>query len=362
MLDLSLGFGLCVCALLAALTLSRRPLSQTDTLLAGWLASYAVFFLGWIGADRLSGEIGFALAVISSSAVMLAPVFHWMYARAAAGDPVTIRWPHLVPSTINLGVLFGLSFLARAENAGGAISVSVPREFAILAVAPVVILLAISIYPILAWRTAAPREAALKNVLSDERAVALNWVRIWAGTTLALNLALIVVSLASNTGAASVESVTAGGAALIAAQILYVAYKGLRSGAIVKVEAPAEPAAVEPPPRLDAFEAHMASKKPYLKPDLTITALADQLGWQREEVTRAVRAHDANFFDCINRYRVEEAKRLISDPSNAGVTLLSLGYDAGFGSKSAFNAAFRRHLGVSPSEFRTEISKRKSLN
>ena len=98
----------------------------------------------------------------------------------------------------------------------------------------------------------------------------------------------------------------------------------------------------------------MAGVKPFLKPDLTIGALADQLGWPREEVTRAVRVNDENFFDCINRYRVEEARRLIADPANADITLLSLAYDAGFGSKSTFNAAFRRRFGMSPSKFRAQ--------
>jgi len=366
MLDLSLGFGLCVCALLAALTLSRRPLSEIDSLLAGWLACCALFFLGWIGAARMPGAAGFALAAIASSAVMLAPVFQWFYARAAADNPVKMRWPHFLPASVNLCLMLGLAFVAHAENSGGAISVSVPREMALVAAAPVVMLLAVSAYPVLAWRTAAPRESALKNILSDEAAIALNWVRIWAATTVVLNLALIAVSIASNMGVFAIDSVTAAGAALIAAQILFVAYKGLRSGAIPRVDAPpeilvAETETEEPPARLDAFESHMAAAKPYLKADLSMMALADQLGWPREEVTRAVRARDANFFDCVNRYRVEEAKRLIADPANRGITLLSLGLDAGFGSKSAFNAAFRRHLGVTPGEFRAGLANGKSL-
>ena len=365
MLDLSLGFGLCVCALLAALTLSRRPLSETDAHLAGWLVSYALFFLGWIGAARLSGAFGFALAAIASSTIMLTPVFLWFFARAAAGDPVKMRWPHFLPALINLVLLITLAFSARADNIGGAITVSAPRMMAALAAAPVFLLLAVSAYPILAYRTAAPRESALKNFLSDETAVAFSWVRIWAATTVALNIALIAVSVASNAGGASIETITTIGAAIIAGQILFVAYKGLRSGAIPKayalVEEPAagtpnaEAPDAEAPARLAAFEAHMAAAKPFLRPDLSIGALADQLGWPREEVTRAVRANDENFFDCINRYRVEEAKRLIADPANRDITLLSLGLDAGFGSKSAFNSAFRRHLGITPSKFRAEI-------
>ncbi|MCB2113513.1 MAG: helix-turn-helix transcriptional regulator [Parvularculaceae bacterium] len=359
MLDLSLGFGLCICALLAALTLSRRPLAETDVNLAGWLVSYALFFVGWAGAARLPGGPGYALAALASSAIMLTPVFLWFYVRAAAGDRVRFRWPHFIPALINLALMIALALFARAENIGGAIAVTATRALAPLAFAPVALLSAVSVYPILAYKRAAPREADLKNALSDETALAFNWVRVWSATTIALNLALIVVSLASNAGGAPLEAITTIGATIIAAQILYVAYKGLHSGAIAKTDAPvsiAPPGASADgePVRLEAFEAHMAGVKPFLKPDLTIGALADQLGWPREEVTRAVRVNDENFFDCINRYRVEEARRLIADPANADITLLSLAYDAGFGSKSTFNAAFRRRFGMSPSKFRAQ--------
>jgi AraC-like DNA-binding protein len=362
MLDFFLGFGLCACALLAALTLGRRPLSGPDALLAGWLASYALFFFGWIGAPRAPGGVGFMLAALASSSVMLTPVFLWLYARAIAGVPVKRRWPHFLPAALNLVLMTALAIFARAVNTGGAISVSLPLAMAPLAVAPGVFLLAVSTYPALAFRTVAPHEKALKNTLSNEKVAAFGWVRAWAAATIALNLALIAVSIASNTGAASVDTITTIAAAAVAAQIVLVAYKGMRARVIVVADTPAEIASEQPPPRLEAFETHMADAKPFLDPELSIEVLAGQLGWPREEVTRAVRARDANFFDCINRHRVEEAKRLIADPANRNISLLSLGMDAGFGSKSAFNAAFRRHLGMTPSKYRADTVQAKPLN
>ena len=47
-----------------------------------------------------------------------------------------------------------------------------------------------------------------------------------------------------------------------------------------------------------------------------------------------------NFFDFINRYRIEEVKREIIKPKNDNLTILAVAMDAGFNSKSSFNTLF----------------------
>ncbi len=58
------------------------------------------------------------------------------------------------------------------------------------------------------------------------------------------------------------------------------------------------------------------------------------------------------FFDYINQYRVEQVKKDLLDPQKQNLTFLSIGIDAGFNSKSSFNAIFKKHSGKTPSEFR----------
>lgn len=59
---------------------------------------------------------------------------------------------------------------------------------------------------------------------------------------------------------------------------------------------------------------------------------------------------NCNFYDLINQFRVQEAKALLkAAPSR---TVLEIAQTVGFNSKSTFNAAFRRHAGVTPTEFR----------
>ena len=54
----------------------------------------------------------------------------------------------------------------------------------------------------------------------------------------------------------------------------------------------------------------------------------------------------------MNGYRVEEAKRLLVDPRNQNYTILSVGFEAGFNSKTTFNTVFKKFTGFTPTEFR----------
>jgi AraC-like DNA-binding protein len=59
-----------------------------------------------------------------------------------------------------------------------------------------------------------------------------------------------------------------------------------------------------------------------------------------------------NFYDLVNGYRVEEAKRLLLDPKNTNYTILSVGFEAGFNSKTTFNTVFKKFTGLTPTDFR----------
>jgi AraC-like DNA-binding protein len=56
----------------------------------------------------------------------------------------------------------------------------------------------------------------------------------------------------------------------------------------------------------------------------------------------------------MNKYRVEEAKRLLLDQSCSEMTVLDILLQSGFNSKSAFHRFFSRLVGLSPTEFRKQ--------
>ncbi len=107
---------------------------------------------------------------------------------------------------------------------------------------------------------------------------------------------------------------------------------------------------------LSKLETHMLDQKPYLNPMLTLKELALQVSLSPRYLSQIVNeyAHQ-NFYDFVNRYRIEEAKRLLSDRS-AGLNVTEILYEVGFNSKSSFNTAFKQLTGVSPSQFKKRIA------
>jgi AraC-like DNA-binding protein len=58
----------------------------------------------------------------------------------------------------------------------------------------------------------------------------------------------------------------------------------------------------------------------------------------------------------VNEHRLQELVRLLQDEDNEKFTLLSLAYEAGFNSKASFNRATKKHLGITPSELKKQLT------
>lgn len=97
----------------------------------------------------------------------------------------------------------------------------------------------------------------------------------------------------------------------------------------------------------------MENEKLFLKQNLNIEEFSKRVDLPVKEVSAVINKHyGTNFFEFMNTYRVEEAKRLLSDPRHAEMTVLDVLLQSGFNSKSAFHRFFNRLVGVSPTEFR----------
>jgi AraC-like DNA-binding protein len=103
----------------------------------------------------------------------------------------------------------------------------------------------------------------------------------------------------------------------------------------------------------------MEKEKPHRDPELTLPTLAARADIPVHHLSRLLNETlGQSFFDFVNRARVEEARRLLNDPSFRSYTILAVATEAGFNSKTAFNAAFKRHAGMTPSAYRTSESAR----
>lgn len=105
------------------------------------------------------------------------------------------------------------------------------------------------------------------------------------------------------------------------------------------------------------LETFMSDKKPFLNPQLSLSDLSTQIGANQRDVSRVINEHfGQNFYEFVNSYRIREFKNLVKKDRNKTYTILTLAYDSGFNSKATFNAAFKKRMNITPSEYiqRTE--------
>lgn len=87
--------------------------------------------------------------------------------------------------------------------------------------------------------------------------------------------------------------------------------------------------------------------------DLTLADLAERVGTTTHKLSAVLNSRvEQSFYDFVNGYRVREVQRLLRLPETASRTMLTMAMDAGFASKSTFNAVFRRQVGMTPSAWR----------
>jgi YesN/AraC family two-component response regulator len=97
----------------------------------------------------------------------------------------------------------------------------------------------------------------------------------------------------------------------------------------------------------------MDIEKLYQEPELTLQELSARLKFPSHQVSQAINeGMKKSFYDLVNGYRVDEARRLLLDSKNRNFTILSVGFEAGFNSKTTFNTVFKKFTGQTPTEYR----------
>ncbi|THU31543.1 AraC family transcriptional regulator [Niastella caeni] len=97
----------------------------------------------------------------------------------------------------------------------------------------------------------------------------------------------------------------------------------------------------------------MEEEKLYQEAELTLQQVANKLQVPAYQVSQALNeGMMKSFYDVVNNYRVEDAKRLLLDEKSRNHTILSIGFEAGFNSKTTFNTVFKKFTGLTPTEFR----------
>ncbi|MEP0265117.1 helix-turn-helix domain-containing protein [Dokdonia sp.] len=92
-------------------------------------------------------------------------------------------------------------------------------------------------------------------------------------------------------------------------------------------------------------------EKVYRQNSIKLETIAERLGTTRHNASQVINEHfDLNFFELINKYRVEEAMELLKSNKD-NLNIIDIAYEVGYNNKVTFNKSFKRFSNLTPSQF-----------
>ena len=93
----------------------------------------------------------------------------------------------------------------------------------------------------------------------------------------------------------------------------------------------------------------------YMDSNLTLNQIANKLGIFVYNLSEVINTQkNQNFFNFINKYRIEKVKKDLTDPAKSNLKILSIAFEAGFNSKASFNTIFEKFSGLTTSDYRNK--------
>jgi len=226
-------------------------------------------------------------------------------------------------------------------------------------------------YIFAAYKLIRKREEELKHVSSDVIVVKkLDWLnsfnRFFA-VYLLLYLVLVVTLVVINSYQVQVDYVML---LITSCSIHAIGYAGIQNPEIFRAlpDPPLQQLQIEVGPKdkprngvkhaqlKEKLLLYMERNKPHLKSDLKISELAELLSVQSYQLSQLINDEfSVSFYDFVNKYRVEEAKKLLMEDSR-NYKMLAIAYEVGFNSKATFNRVFKKFTDLTPSDFKEKFS------
>lgn len=112
------------------------------------------------------------------------------------------------------------------------------------------------------------------------------------------------------------------------------------------------------PKMAEEVDKAMLESKAYLDPDITLDKLAESLSLQAKDLSMLINRHlGVNFYEFINKYRIDEAKQMLLAEEHKNTTITDIYFAVGFNSKSVFYTFFKKFENMTPSQYKQGQSK-----
>ncbi|MEL6561703.1 MAG: ABC transporter permease [Bacteroidota bacterium] len=106
---------------------------------------------------------------------------------------------------------------------------------------------------------------------------------------------------------------------------------------------------------LKKLDSLIEEEKFYLNSSNSLSGLAGKLQTTTHHLSQVINENKGmSFQEMIGKLRINEAKKILKDPSRQDIKIESIATIVGYNSKSAFNTAFKKLTGVTPSQFKEQ--------
>lgn len=102
---------------------------------------------------------------------------------------------------------------------------------------------------------------------------------------------------------------------------------------------------------------YITEQKKYYDPYISLEKLSAELDMSMGKLSMLVnQISERNFSDYINGLRIDDAKKLLAEPDFKHYTIVAIGLECGFNSKSTFYTAFKKFTGQTPTAYRKQYA------
>lgn len=322
-----------------------------------------------VHSELFAGQIGMPVKIREPFILVIGPLLLFYFRESAGLQPVNRRdVVHFIPLLLFFALAIPMAVAHPASPSGAFFA----RNSVVISMS--IWAIALTQYGFYWWTVVhlyRKHRSAVESEFSNTEGKTLSWMRSFFHIFgVALGVLAVSIPVALHSGDYSLVAPIVN--CTLSVTIFVLGYEGLFQEEVFSNRTIVQSVAEEVPPLQDAVDAgketeeakklvpkliaYMEEKKPFLNDGLTLTDLATQAGMSRNQLSFVINSGiGESFYTFINKYRVEEAKRIIADPKNANFTILSLAFEAGFPSKSSFHNIFKKITGLTPTEYRNTL-------
>ncbi len=357
-----IGIGLFVSLLLNSRNAGR---SRANVFLSVLLVSLAFSITHILFAGRILDNLSVEAYPVGDPTFLLISPLLWFYIQELTGNKVRLSFKSILHFLPFLTVIL-CSLYFRGRSGNSIAHLIEAQQKLVVIVFWIFTLVQFTVYQVFIRRSWVSYQSIIQEEVSNTEDINISWVRFFMGVFWLINL-FFLFSLFAVIHLDYLKWLGKAIALLFSLSIFALGYKGILQREIFHinidentitnaslVETESKKIDNDLKNRLLDF---METQKPYLDSELTLSGLAKELNISRSQLSQLINEGVGdNFYNFVNKYRVEQVKKFMTDSSMKNLNMLGLALEAGFKSKSTFNLIFKRFTGLTPTEFRKNLS------